>query len=187
MHRIDRLVPVGLRALPRQRQAARHLALLAALTAASAPLLAMLYHVLGFGRAGTVVLAGAAVMVAAPFTLKAGLGLAPARNLFVTALFALKVWLALHLGGIGAPTVPWFILCPMIALLLGGRRAGLAWAGIVAATLFALFAAEHGGMVMTAYPVADPRLLALASNAGLAVLAPVVVMLAANNDGAGHP
>lgn len=187
MHRIDRFIPVGLRALPRQRQAARHLALLAALTAASAPLLALLYHVLGFGRAGMVVLTGAAVMIAAPFALKAGLGLAPARNLFITALFALKVWLALNLGGIGAPTVSWFILCPMIALLLGGPRAGLAWTGIVVATLFALFAAERGGVVMTPYPVADPRLLDLASNVGLAVLATVVVMLAANNDGTEHP
>lgn len=184
MHRIDRLVPAGLHALPRQRRAARHLVLLAMLAAASAPLLAVLYHVLGFDAAGAVVCGGAAVMLLAPFSLKAGCSLALARNLFVGALFALKLWLALHLGGIGAPTVSWFILCPMLALLLGGRRAGLAWGGIVAATLAALFGAGRGG-AMQAYAVSDPSLLALASSLGLVLMASVIVVLAAAHDA--HP
>ena len=183
MNQIDRIIPAALRAVPHQWQAARHLAVLAALTAACAPLLAMLYHVLGFDTAGMVVFTGATVMMVAPFTLNAGFSLAAARNLFIGALFALKVWLALNLGGIGAPTVSWFILCPMIALLLGGLRAGMLWAGIVVATLFALFIAEHSGMAMQAYPVSDPGLLDLASNVGLAILASVIVVLAVNSGG----
>lgn len=183
MNQIDRIIPAALRAIPHQRQAARHLAVLAALTAASAPLLAMLYHVLGFDTAGMVVFTGATVMMVAPFTLNAGFSLAAARTLFIGALFALKIWLALNLGGIGAPTVSWFILCPMIALLLGGLRAGLLWAGIVIATLLALFVAEHSGVAMAAYPVSDPHLLDLASNIGLAILASVIVVLAVNSAG----
>jgi hypothetical protein len=183
MNHIDRIIPATVRAVPCQWRAARHLALLAALTAAAAPLLAMLYHVLGFDAAGMVVFTGATVMVVAPFTLNAGFSLASARNLFITALYALKVWLALNLGGIGAPTVSWFILCPMVALLLGGLRAGLVWAGIVVATLFGLFIAEHSGAAMQAHPVSDPALLDLASNAGLAVLASVIVVLASNSAG----
>lgn len=178
MHRIDRLIPGALRALPRKWQAARNLVLLAALTGISAPVLAMLYHVLGVDEAGMIVLTGATVMMAAPFTLNAGLSLALARNLFIAALYVLKVWLALNLGGVRAPTVSWFILCPMVALLLGGLRPGLAWAGIVLATLAGLFAAEHGGVAMQAYPVSDPALLGLASAIGLVVLASVIVVLA---------
>lgn len=185
MQQIDRLIPPALRALPRHRQAARHLALLAVLAAASAPPLAVLYHVLGLDPAGMAVLGGVAVMIAVPLALRAGASLAVARDLFIAALFVLKAWLALHLGGIGAPTVSWFILCPMIALLLGGLRPGLMWAGIVGATLFALFAAGRGGMAMQAWPVADPGLLDLASHAGLAVMASVIVVLAAQR--AGHP
>lgn len=185
MSQIDRIIPATLRAVPRDWQAARHLALLAGLTGASAPLLAMLYHLLGFNAAGMVVFTGATVMMVAPFTLNAGFSLASARNLFIAALYALKVWLALNLGGIGAPTVSWFILCPMIALLLGGVRAGLAWAGIVLATLFGLFIAEQGGVAMEAFPVSDPALLDLASNIGLVVLASVIVVLASSGSSAG--
>lgn len=181
MNQIDRRIPAALRAVPRDLQAARHLALLAALTGVSAPLLAMLYHVLGFDAAGMVVFTGATVMMVAPFTLNAGFSLASARNLFIAALYALKVWLALNLGGIGAPTVSWFILCPMVALLLGGLRAGLLWAGLVVATLFALYFTEQGGLAMQAYPVSDPALLDLASNVGLAVLASVIVVLASSS------
>ena len=180
MTQFDRIIPGALRAVPRQWQAARHLALLAALTAASAPVLALIYHVLGFDAAGMVVLTGASVMMVAPFTLNAGFSLASARNLFIAALFVLKVWLALHLGGVGASTVPWFALCPMIALLLGGLRAGMVWGGIVLATLAALFAAERGGVPMEAFPVSDPSLLALVSSIGLVVLGSVIVALAAN-------
>lgn len=183
MSRIDRIIPAALRAVPRDRQAARHLALLAGITAASAPLLAMLYHVLGFDAAGMVVFTGATVMMVTPFTLNAGFSLAAARTLFIAALYALKVWLALNLGGVGAPTVSWFILCPMIALLLGGLRAGLLWAGIVVATLFALFIAERNGVAMEAFPVSDPALLDLASGIGLVVLASVIVVLASNSAG----
>jgi len=180
MNQIDRIIPGALRALPRQWQAARHLALLAALTAASAPLLALLYHVLGFDAAGMVVLTGASVMMVAPFTLNAGFSLASARNLFIAALFVLKVWLALHLGGVGASTVPWFALCPMIALLVGGLRPGLVWGAIVLATLAALFAAERSGVPMGPFPVSDPSLLALVSSIGLVVLGSVIVALASN-------
>ena len=183
MNQIDRRIPAALRAVPRDLQAARHLALLAALTGVSAPLLAMLYHVLGFDAAGMVVLTGASVMMVAPFTLNAGFSLASARNLFIAALYVLKVWLALHLGGVGASTVPWFALCPMIALLVGGVRPGLAWGGIVLATLFALFIAERSGVPMSAFPVSDPSLLALISNVGLVVLGSVIVALASNAAG----
>lgn len=178
LDRIGCVVPARLQARPRQRRAARDLALLAGLTALSAPLLALLYHLLGFDAAGAVVLGGAAAMVAAPFTLRAGLPLALARDQFVGALYLLKVWLALHLGGIGAPTVSWFALCPMVALLLGGARAGLAWAAIVLSTLAALFAAGRHAGALPAHPIDDTGLLQLAGALGLVVLASIVVALA---------
>lgn len=178
MNQIDRIIPAALRAVPREWQAARNLAVLAGLTALSAPLLAMLYHVLGYDEAGMVVFTGATVMMVSPFTLNAGFSLAAARNLFVGALFALKIWLALNLGGIGAPTVSWFVLCPMVALLLGGLRPGMTWAAIVLATLVGLFVAEQHGVAMQAYPVSDSSLLALASAIGLVLLASVIVVLA---------
>jgi hypothetical protein len=179
MNQIDRLIPAAVRSCPRQWQAARHLSMLAAITAVSAPLLTMMYHFLGFDAAGMVVLTGAIVMMVAPFTLNAGCSLPLARDLFIGALYALKIWLALNLGGVGAPTVPWFALCPMIALLIGGLRPGLAWTGIIVATLLALFVAERTGGAMQPYPVSDPALLALVSMLGLVLLGALIVALGA--------
>ncbi|QJD99500.1 hypothetical protein HH212_05240 [Massilia forsythiae] len=183
LDRIGRIVPARLQARPRQRRAARDLALLAGLTALSAPLLALLYHLLGFDAAGAVVLGGGAAMVAAPFALRAGLPLPLARDQFVGALYLLKVWLALHLGGIGAPTVSWFALCPMVALLLGGVRAGLAWGAIVVPTLAVLFAAGRHAGVLPLHPIDDAGLLQLAGALGLVVLASIVVALACAGGG----
>jgi hypothetical protein len=120
----DRMIPGTLRADPRELRAARNLTLLALITGLSVPLLTMLYHFLGYDSAGMVVLTGGVVMMIAPFAINAGLGLAVARDLFIGALFVLKIWLAVHLGGLAAPTVPWFLLCPLIAALVGGVREG---------------------------------------------------------------
>jgi hypothetical protein len=96
---LDSILPASLRADTRQWQAARNLTILAAVTALSVPLLTTMYHLLGLDAVGMVVLTAGVVMMVAPFTLAAGLPIAAARDLFVGALFLLKVWMAVHLGG----------------------------------------------------------------------------------------
>jgi hypothetical protein len=173
----DRVIPVTLQARPAELQAARHLALLAFVTALSVPLLSALYHWLGDDTAGMVVLTGGIAMMVSPFVLHAGFGLVVARELFVGALFLLKMWLALHLGGLDAPTVPWFLLCPAVALLLGGLRPGLLWTGAVALAVTVLFIVERSAPLV-ARPVTDPLVLELASMLGLLFLSTIIVALA---------
>jgi hypothetical protein len=173
----DRILPAALHARPAELQAARHLALLACVTALSAPLLTALYHWLGDDAAGMVVLTGAIAMMVSPFVLHAGVGLAVARDLFVGALFLLKVWLALHLGGLAAPTVPWFLLCPAVAMLVGGIRPGLLWTLLVTLTVTALFVLQRAAPLV-AHPVTDPLALELASLLGLFFLSTIIVALA---------
>jgi hypothetical protein len=172
----DRMIPGTLRADPRGLRAARSLTLLALITALSVPLLTLMYHFLGDDSAGMVVLTGGIVMMTAPFAMNTGLGLAPARDLFIGALFVLKIWLAVHLGGLAAPTVPWFLLCPLIAVLLGGFRPGLVWSGLVMATVIALFVLERTGGPFVAHPVADPQVLTLVSVVGLVVLSTIIAL-----------
>jgi hypothetical protein len=173
----DRIIPARVQAYPAELQAARHLALLASVTAASAPLLSSLYHWLGDDAAGMVVLTGGIGMMVSPFVLHAGLGMAVARELFVGALFLLKVWLALHLGGLDAPTVPWFLLCPAVAMLLGGIRPGLVWTGAVSLAVGVLFMVERAAPLVP-YPVNDPLALELVSTLGLLLLSTIIVALA---------
>jgi uncharacterized membrane protein YjjP (DUF1212 family) len=150
--------------------------MLAWITGFSAPLIALLYHYLNFDEAGIVVLAGGLIMLLSPFLLKMGMRLALAREVFVCTFYGLKIWLAYHLGGLEAPTVPWFLLCPMIAMLLGGGRPGIAWTGIVSVTALAMFYLERTGMHFSAFPVSDPQLLQLASVLGLFTLSTVLLL-----------
>lgn len=175
---IDRILPEPLQADRAQWQAARHLAILAAVTAASVPLLTIMYHLLGYDAVGMVVLTAGVVMMVTPFTLNAGVPVAVARDMFVGVLFLLKVWMAVHLGGVAAPTTPWFVLCPAIAMLLGGFRPGLAWAAIVTGTIVLLFGFEQAGLIQPPQPTSGTPVLQLASMLGLAALVTLVMALA---------
>jgi hypothetical protein len=174
----DRVIPAAVRADGAQLQGARHLALLAAVTALSVPLLTVMYHLLGYDAVGMMVLTAGIVMMVSPFTLAAGLGLAVARNLFVGALFLLKIWMAVHLGGLGAPTTPWFVLCPAVAMLVGGLRPGLVWSALVLVTVVVLFALGQMGILPAAQSDASMRILQFASVVGLLALVTLIVALA---------
>ncbi len=174
----DSILPASLRADTRQWQAARNLTVLAAVTALSVPLLTTMYHLLGLDAVGMVVLTAGIVMMVTPFTLAAGLPVAAARDLFIGALFLLKVWMAVYLGGLAAPTTPWFVLCPAVAMLLGGLRPALLWSAVVGVTLALLFAADRAGL--TGAPPGGPAagVLALASVIGLMALVVLILALA---------
>lgn len=172
----DRVIPEAMHTDAGELRAARQLTLLAAVTAASVPLLTMMYHFLGYDAAGMVVLTAGIVMMLAPFAMNAGLGLAGARDLFIGALFLLKIWMALHLGGLAAPTVPWFVLCPLVAFLLGGIRPGLAWAGLVLAVFVGVFVLEQASGPLVAFPVNSPPILQLVSLVGLTALLCIIAL-----------
>jgi hypothetical protein len=174
---LDHVIPFSLRSDTAQLQAARHLSILAAVTALSIPLLTLMYHLLGYDAVGMVVLTAGIVMMVTPFML-AGFGLAVARDVFVGALFLLKVWMAVYLGGVGAPTTSWFVLCPAVALLIGGLRPGLAWAGLVLAAVVLLFALGCSGVLPPAPADSGMTILSFASVIGLLALIVLIMALA---------
>lgn len=165
-------------------QAGRHLALLAAITAASVPLLVLLYHWLAFDAAAIAVLCAGAVMAASPLLLRTGASLALASNTFIAALFVLKIWLAMHLGGLGAATTAWFALCPLIAALLGGARAAIVWSALVFKVYVVLFLWDRLVGPLAPHPVRDGQVLALAGQLGLLVLVTVVALCLAGKPAA---
>jgi len=169
----DRVLPDALQARPHDLQAARQLTALAAIAGICAPLLCVMYHFLGFDAAGVAVLLAGSVMFVSPLCMRSAAGLPVARDLFVGALYLLKIWLALRLGGVAAPTTPWFLLCPLVAMLVGGPRAGLAWSGLVALTVLAIFIAGDR-LEAIAHPVASPRILDLVSLLGLFAIATII-------------
>jgi hypothetical protein len=178
MKLLDQIIPASMRTDAAEWQAARHLSILAAVTAASIPLLTMMYHLLGYDAVGMVVLTAGIVMMVTPFML-GGLGLAVARDVFISALFLLKVWMGVYLGGVSAPTTSWFVLCPAVALLIGGLRPGLVWSALVLAAVTVLFALGYAGMLPAAPSDAGMTILSFASVVGLLALIVLIVAMAA--------
>jgi uncharacterized membrane protein YjjP (DUF1212 family) len=178
---IDSFIPDPVRSRRSALRSARHLVMLAFIAGFSAPLLALLYHYLNFDEAGIVVLSGGMVMLLSPLALKIGVRLALVREIFVCALYGLKIWLAYHLGGLEAPTIAWFLLCPMIAMLLGGERPGIVWTAIVSVTALALFYMERTGIHFSVSPVSNPQLLQLVSILALFTLSTVLLLLFRDN------
>jgi len=172
--RFDRCLPARL--APADLRAARHLALLAVITAASLPFLMLLYHWLAFDAAAIAVLCAGAVMASAPLLLRAGASLALACNVFLGSLFVLKIWLAIHLGGLNAATTGWFILCPLVAALVGGTRAALVWSALVFKAYFMLFLWSRFVAPFAPHPVTDPDVLAFGGQLGLLVLVTVIAL-----------
>src|SRR5205085_6545104 len=136
--------------------------ILAGVTALSIPLLTLMYHLLGYDAVGMVVLTAGIVMMITPFMLTC-LGLALARDVFISALFLLKVWMAVYLGGVSAPTTSWFVLCPAVAFLIGGQRPGLAWGALVLAAVVVVFALGHAGVLPAAPTGSGMTILSFAS------------------------
>jgi hypothetical protein len=157
-------------------RAAGHLTLLAQITAASVPLLMLLYHWLAYDAAAIAVLCGGAVMALSPLLLRAGFSMEAASNVFISALFVLKIWLAAHLGGLGAVSTSWFLLCPLVAALLGGTRPALVWSALVFKVYAVLFLWDRFVSPLAPHPVRDPTVLALAGQLGLLVLVLVITL-----------
>lgn len=179
----DHVIPGSLRSDASQWQAARHLSILAAVTAASVPLLTLMYHLLGYDAVGMVVLTAGIVMMVTPFMLGV-VGLAVARDVFVSALFLLKTWMAIYLGGVSAPTTSWFVLCPAVALLIGGLRPGLVWSALVLAAVTVVFTLGYAGMLPAAPSDSGMTILSFASVVGLLALIVLIVAMAVGAAGA---
>lgn len=171
--RLDRLLPRHLQA---GRRGARYLALLAAITAASMPLLVGMYLWLQDGAAAVAVLCAGAIMATAPLLLHGGASVALACNVFIGSLFVLKIWLATHLGGLNAASTGWFILCPLVAALTGGTRAALVWSALVCKVYAVLFLWSRFVQPFVPRPVRDPDVLAFAGQFGLLVLVTVIAL-----------
>jgi hypothetical protein len=154
----------------------KHVTFLSAVTAASVPLLALMYDWLGDRAAALAVLAGGAAMVAAPALVRLGASPALACNLFIGSLFVLKTWLAVHLGGLHAATTGWFVLCPLIAALVSGTRGAIVWSALVFKVYAVLFLWSRFVAPFVPYPVRDPDVLALAGQLGLLVLVTIIAL-----------
>lgn len=159
-----------------QLRAGEGLVALSLLASLSTLFFALLYVHLNFVTAATIVLVGGFGMGLTPFILKFTRKLHIAREWFISSFFIMKLCLTYYLGGIESPMLPWFLLCPMISMALGGMRQGPIWGGIITFTVLTIFLLQT--MTKNFFPapaIVDQRLLQVISMLGLFIFSAIVI------------
>jgi hypothetical protein len=115
-------------------------------------------------------LAGAAVIGLTPLLLRWTGSLRLASHLMIGCLAGVMFLLAPGLGGVHAPHLPVLSVCPILAVLLVGRRAALFWGAIVALLYVLLYALDAMAGIDVPAPF-DAHALALIETVSLCALA----------------
>ncbi|ACY17463.1 methyl-accepting chemotaxis protein [Haliangium ochraceum] len=142
--------------------------------------LSLIFWIIGAGALALHNTVGALLMaVAVPLVYRVTGSLRLGGNLLVAALAGLMVLLASELGGLRSPTIPVMSACPILAVLLLGRRAALLWGGVVVAVYLALYGLETSGVLAFSLPFDDDTvaLVRTVSLSALVVLSMVFVFL----------
>jgi diguanylate cyclase (GGDEF)-like protein len=150
----------------------------AALVAGMAgPFYALAYHLLGYTLAAREILTCCLFMLAAPLVLKVSGSIVAAREIFLGAVFVNFTWLTYHLGGIDAPTAPWLLTGPVVAMFLGGIVTSMFWLAMSCSSIGVIYALQTSGRGLPINPIADMPMLYLVCHTGLFVVVVVFVML----------
>lgn len=91
-------------------------------------------------------------------------------------VYLLLFALTFRLGGVGAPTVIWFAVCPLIATAGAGARSGVIWSGLSLLAVIGIYAMD----VMALFPpivVNDMRLLSTISTVSFVVTVAIFLMI----------
>jgi diguanylate cyclase (GGDEF)-like protein len=148
----------------------------AAIAGLSDPFYALFYYLLGFQSATPVILLCGAFMVSTPFLLKFTGRIKVAEEVFVCAVYCNFCWLTYHLGGVEAPTAAWLIICPVVAMLLGGVATGIFWLVMSCAAVVGIYLLEVAGVQLPTSPIEDPLLLQSVCGIGLFVVVVIFVL-----------
>ena len=147
------------------------------LAALAGPFYAMAYFLLGYSAAAQEIIGGCLVMFTTPFLLRWTRSMFVAREMFLAALFCNFSWLSYHLGGLDAPTVPWLLTGPVIAMFLGGAACSLFWLCMSCATVTAFYVMGMAGIPLPSHPVQQIELLSLVCDIGLFVVMVIFMLL----------
>ena len=104
------------------------------------------YTMLGSSLSTSVMVYALALNLAGLAALHAGRSPAVCANLLCFCGWSTCTALAALNGGAGAPSTTWYAILPLLAMLLGGRRAGIFWTTAGVVSLVAFQAARDFGL-----------------------------------------
>lgn len=170
-------IPERLRQVPLEYSRAQNVVFAAIIGGIAGPSYVVLYHYLGFAGGSRAIALASLVMLGMPFLLKLTASVGLVREVFVAALFLLLTWLSYAMGGLTAPTMPWLMICPFLAMLLGGLFSGIAWLVLGTGAVAGFYWLQTQGAALPANPAAHPLQLLAVSTAGLFVVITAFVLV----------
>ncbi|WP_222846784.1 methyl-accepting chemotaxis protein [Chitinolyticbacter meiyuanensis] len=150
---IEWFIPDGVRAEALAYSRARNVVGAALLAALLVPVFSVNYFKLGHAAMGWGILAAGGAMLLSALLLRLTGVLALARECLIASFYGMVVWMCLVNGGIESSSAPWFLLLPVAATFIGGKRDGVCWSvlSLVAIVLFAMAHAQ--GWVLPRSPL----------------------------------
>lgn len=164
---------------------AQSLLISAALAAILLPLYAALYYYLGDCINSAFCLLATLPAIATLYVFRHTGALASASALLTASLFVLLIALSVRLGGIVAPTVAWFVVCPIIAVMTAGLRIGLMWTAAAMFAVAGLYVCPLLGVPFPALMVTDMHFLHLVATIGLVTVITVFILVFEKNNARG--
>lgn len=137
---------------------------------------AILYHVLKDDVAARMCWSEAFVIFVNAMLFRKFGFLGAARNVLLISIFCLLFGLSCRLGGISAPTIIWFTVCPAAIIGSGGRKQGLTWAVVILLAIVGIYFLDVKGYLPTP-TVTSLRFLGVISTIGFLVTITLVVAI----------
>lgn len=109
---------------------ARTVVSMALLAAGIVPAASLIYFLLGQSAAGKSVLLGGVGILLAPPLLKLTASIGIVTQYVILCLLLLVSWMVYINGGILSYSSIWFLIIPLCAVLVGGRRSGIFWTAL---------------------------------------------------------
>lgn len=137
---------------------------------------AILYHILKDEVAAQLCWTAAFVIFANAVLYRIFGILGAARNVLLITVFCLLFGLSCRLGGISAPTIIWFTVCPAAVIGSGGRKHGFIWSVVVLLAIVGIYFLDVQGYLPKP-AVTSLRFLSVISTASFLVTITLVVTI----------
>lgn len=163
----SKLIPASLKKDDLVYSHAKNLVTTALIALFAVPGYAAIYYFLKFPEGSIIVMLIGYFIFSAAFLLNSFKSLVIPRVLIVGSLFLGLLWLTYKLGGIYTSTAFWFILPPLLSVLLGGIVGGFFWAILGVITIVVFYFLHFFNFSLPANPVSNPLFLQASSISGL--------------------
>ena len=150
---LDWFIPDAIRHNPLDFSRARNIIGATLLAAIFVPIFAINYFKLGHSAMGFGILTAGLLMLSAAFLMKLTGMLMLVREYAIAVFFGMVLWMCYVNGGIESSSSPWFLLVPLAAMFIGGKKSGMFWSACSLLAIVLFFVAHKQGWALPHSPL----------------------------------